>query len=355
VNSLSTERPTFLALLDRLLVTSSPGGHEDGIDAVLVAEIEALGLVPERDPAGNLLCTVAGSSPEAVCLAAHKDEIGMIVKRLEDDGRMRVEPLGGCTPWKLGEGPVEILTDDGSVEAVLSFGCTHVSEETKAVHQAKTQALNWESVRVDAKRPRGELTRLGVHVGSRVAVHRMRKKPLHLGGYVCSYALDDKGALTILLTVLQEVSQAAQPPSRTVHFAATSEEELGAASGAFALRYTGSDALIALEVGPVEKEYDTVNDHRPILWYKDSCHTYSRTLSDSLCRLAGELGFGAQRACYSSAGTDASAARKYGWAGTIACVGFPTDNTHGYEIANVEGMLNTARLLSKYLSGTQAS
>jgi putative aminopeptidase FrvX len=355
VNSLSIERTTYLELLERLLVTSSPGGHEDEIDAVLVAEIEALGLTPERDPAGDLLCTVEGKSAQAVCLTAHKDEIGMIVKRLEEDGRLRVEPLGGCTPWKLGEGPVEILTADGPVEAVLSFGCTHVSDETQAAHQAKTQALNWESVRVDAKRSRAELTRLGVHVGSRVAVHRARKKPLHLGEYVCSYALDDKGALAILLTVLREVVQAGEPPLRTVHFAATSEEELGAASGAFALRHTGSDTLIALEVGPVEKEYDTVNDHRPILWYKDSYHTYSRTLSDGLCRLADELGFGAQRACYSSAGTDASAARKYGWAGTIACVGFPTDNTHGYEIANVEGMLNTARLLSHYLSGTQAS
>lgn len=347
---MTPDRDVFLSLLTRLLVTSAPSGHEDELDGILLDEIVSLGQAGEVDAAGNIVVRLPGESPEVLCLAAHKDEVGMIVKRVESDGTIHVEPLGGCLPWKLGEGPVEILTaTHGPVDAVLSVGCTHTSEETTAVHKAKTQPLTWNQVHLETKRSAPDLASLGVHPGCRVAVHRRRKEPLFLGDFVCSYGLDDKGALAILLTVLKTVCEQNAPPPKTLILAATSEEEQAAAGGGFLLRQTDAHTLIALEVGPVEREYATCNDQRPILWYKDAAHTYSRKLSDELYALADSLGFGAQRACYSSAGTDASLARKHGWAGAIACVGFPTDNTHGYEIANVAGMLNTAHLLSAYI------
>jgi putative aminopeptidase FrvX len=88
-----------------------------------------------------------------------------------------------------------------------------------------------------------------------------------------------------------------------------------------------------------------------VLWYKDRITTYTKPLCDELLRLAAELGFGAQPAVYSSAGTDASTARQHGQVSRIACLGFPAENTHGYELACVEGILNLYRLLMAWLCG----
>ena len=41
-----------------------------------------------------------------VQVLAHKDEIGMIVKRIDPDGVLHVDALGSAQPWRYGEGPV---------------------------------------------------------------------------------------------------------------------------------------------------------------------------------------------------------------------------------------------------------
>jgi putative aminopeptidase FrvX len=101
----------------------------------------------------------------------------------------------------------------------------------------------------------------------------------------------------------------------------------------------------------VAEEYEVVNNAQPVIWYKDRITTYSKPLCDELLRLAAELGFGAQPAVYSSAGTDASTARQHGQVDRIACLGFPAENSHGYELACVEGILNLYRLLMAWLCG----
>jgi len=52
---MTPDRETFLALLTQLLMTNSPPGHEDEINAVLVDEIASLGLSVEVDGADDLL------------------------------------------------------------------------------------------------------------------------------------------------------------------------------------------------------------------------------------------------------------------------------------------------------------
>src|SRR5206468_4080654 len=104
-----------------------------------------------------------------------------------------------------------------------------------------------------------------------------------------------------------------------------------------------AETLLALEVGPVAEEYGVQNNEQPVVWYRDRIATYTKSLCDELVRLADGLGFGAQRAVYSRAATDASTAREHGQVGRIACIGFPAENTHGYELACLAGIENTYR------------
>jgi putative aminopeptidase FrvX len=197
-----------------------------------------------------------------------------------------------------------------------------------------------------------ELADAGVHVGCRVVVHRDRKRPLLIGDAIAGYALDDKASLAVMVAGMQTM-RAGQRPRGDVYFLATSAEEMCSGSALYATERTPGETVLALEIGPVAEEYAIRNDERPVIWYRDGIATYTKPLADELLRLAETLGFGAQPAVYSRAGTDASVSRQYGQTGRIACLGFPAENSHGCEIACLAGIENLYRLLLGWLCGTE--
>jgi len=343
------ERNEFIELLKKLLLTHSPSGDESEIECVIKAEMENRCDDVWIDECDNVIGLIRGKTDEhPIRIMAHKDEIGMIVKRVESDGRLRVEPLGGANAWRYGEGPMDVLSDSGVLTGILSIGPSHTSPEAGDMQQVRSKALDWSMVRIDMKLNREELTQKGVRTGTRVVVSRLRKQPLILGDYICAWGLDDKGGVAIMLNVIKQMFQREKPP-RDVYFIATSVEEPGVSGGAYAARTLPGNETIAIEVVPVHKEYDTQNCASPVVIYKDGTMVYSKKLSDMLYHLGEELEFGCQACSVSSFGSDASYVFKYGLTGKAACVGFPTENTHGYEISHIDGMENLARLIRAFL------
>ncbi len=134
---------------------------------------------------------------------------------------------------------------------------------------------------------------------------------------------------------------------RDVYFVVTSSEETGVSGGAYAARKLPGDETVAIEIAPVHGEYGTKNCAQPVVFYKDAVNVYSKKMADRFCRLGKKLGFGCQAMVASSFGSEASFVLRYGLAGQAACLGFPTDNTHGYEIASVTAMENLVKLLTE--------
>ncbi len=189
----SMDRGAFLALLRDLLLTHSPCGNEAEMETRVKKELSKWCDRVWLDAADNVVGLIRGSSRmNPLRIMAHKDEIGMIVKRIEDDGRLRVEALGGSAPWRYGEGPVDILADSGILTGILSVGSGHTSPEAADIARALSKPLEWDMVRVDTKLGREILVKKGVHAGTRVVVSRSRKEPLLLGDYICGWGLDDK-------------------------------------------------------------------------------------------------------------------------------------------------------------------
>ncbi len=320
----------LVELLELILVTHSPGGDEEEIDRLILPHFERSCVDVRQDAAGNIIGRIPGaSSDNPLLIAAHKDELGLIVKRVEPDGCLRVQELGGITPWKYGEGPVDILTPQDTIPGVLSIGSMHSTEETARVHYCRENPVDWASTRVQTRRTRDELRALRVHTGSRVVVARSRKPPLWVGDCICGYALDDKAAVAVMLLVMAELASAFSPPPRDIYFAATSIEEQMSGAAAFAASELPVRSMLALEIGPVEPEYDLELNDSPIVWYKDRLGAYSKPMCDRLVRLGEAIGTGCQRAVYSRAATDASGARLAGAVGEVSVLSFPALNSHG--------------------------
>ena len=111
------------------------------------------------------------------------------------------------------------------------------------------------------------------------------------------------------------------------------------------------DALIALEICPLAEEYPIKEGEIPVLLSQDSYGIYDEGLNREIQQEAAkQLNLPIQYAAISGFGSDASIAMKFGHVARAACLGFPTQNTHGYEIAHLGAIANCIRVLMSYCS-----
>lgn len=336
-------------LLDEVLITHAPPGQEEEMVEAVRPYLQQWCDEVWQDAHLNLIGKISGDTDEgAIIIATHKDEVATMVERVEEDGKVRLDPLGGILPWRYGEGPFDLLGDE-VVTGVLSVGSTHSSDRSADIHAAKTsKPLTWNMCYVQCGLTREELKERGVDIGTRGCVSRLRKTPMYMGERVCGWGLDDKGAVVANLLTAKLVREAGRPP-RTVYFVATSSEEGGCSGGQYVARTLPADTMIAVEIAPIAPEYPIKMSPAPVVFYKDS-YTYDKALCDRLAALGDEMGLGHQRGIFRSLGTDVSIALKAGLVGRGATIGFPTENTHGYEMANLEAIGNCARVLARYVA-----
>ncbi len=343
-------REALCGMLGELLLTHAPTGAEGEMDAWLEARLRAAGVAPETDRHGNLLVTLSGREVGPVtAVVAHKDELGVVIRSIDADGKIWVEPCGGCRPHKYGEGPFDLLTAQGVVEGVLCMGSTHSSALSPRTDAATRRLPEWDGVYIDCGCTGRELSERGVRIGDRGVVGRRRKAPLRLGpDTLCGYALDDKAGVAILLLVLERLLQ--QPPRHDTVLAFTCCEESGCSGGLY-LGYTRAiDDMIAIEIAPIAEEYPVAFDARPVLLYKDALYHYDLNLTRAVAQVGESCGIALQSQCVRSFGSDAAVAKRWGAVGRAACIAFPTQNTHGYEMGHLGAMENCVRVLAAYLA-----
>jgi len=339
------KQQAMLALLQELLSKHGPPGDEREVDAVILREFRASGVDVWQDSATNIVAHVPGAGPK-VMVAAHKDELGMIVTGVLDNGRLKVSNMGGAFPWKYGEGPIDVLADKGDiVRALLSVGSLHT--RTGVISELRDRrALTWDMVTLYTGLTPEALVAKGVHIGSRAVVARERKKIETFGEMIASFALDDRMGLVSLIAALQEVAQAGLPLD--LYFVATHGEEVGLIGAKRAAQLLQPEIAIALDTSPVTHDTPLVLDARPVIWYGERAY-HNKVDCDTLLRLADELGFGAQPVVYDAAASDAGGIKQAGLAGRTVAFGFARDNSHGFEIAHPASLVHVTRLLIAYL------
>lgn len=324
-----------------LVMHHSPSGAEREVDGLLRARFGALGLEAQLDAAGNLIVRIPGRGGGKLAITAHKDEIGAIVTAVQADGRLKIRKLGGSFPWVYGEGVVDVLGDEGCVHGILSFGSRHVTHASPQFAHKEDAPLRWRDAWVETKCSPEELESAGVRPGTRVVVGKHRKRPMRLKDHIASYTLDNKASLAILL----ELASRLEAPLPDVYLIASAKEEVGAVGALYFTQHHAVDALIALEVCPIAPEYSVVDGPDPILLAEDSHGLYDDALTGWIRRAAIERGISPQTAVISGFGSDGSIAMKAGHVPKAACLGFATQNTHGFEIAHLGAIENCVAIL----------
>lgn len=349
--SLSEER--LVPYLQEFLATHSPVGMEREMNEAIARHIDRLGHSFSEDAAGNLIVHLSGSGQASpIHVYAHKDEISLVVKKVEADGSLRVAPLGGARAVFTGDGPVDILGAKEVVKGVLGIGCAHTKDSPATRSVKENGRKEWRDVRVETRLSSRELAKAGVRAGSPVVWAREHKVLSRVGDSLAAYHLDDKVAVALMLMIVEELGNRTLPGD--VYAVFTSSEEVGCHGALYAARTLPGEEALAIEVGIVDEEYGTALDGGPILFYKDAQAPYDREFVDHLYDLGEELNLNPQSIVAESFGSDASAVKAHGIIPRTAVIGFPTQFTHSFEMAPVRGMLATAELISEYLQRRRA-
>ena len=342
-----------IALIRELVALPGPPGEEKAVRDWLAKRLSALGYTPEVDAKGNLLTCLPASAgtkePLNVLVTAHMDEIALMITRVEENGKIRVAPLGGVYTWKWGEGPVEILARSGIVQGILSFGSIHTNSESSVVEFARKNALDWERTYVFTGLDRARLSALGVRAGIRVVLDRTRRQVTEFGDFVASYFLDDRADLAIWLLALEALKESGWERTANITFAATTSEEVGGEGAQYLLRTRPAEICVALEIGPKTPEADFPIDSQPTIWVRDGYAAMEPIDGDLLSDCAADLGIDPHWQYLSRGGSDASCAASRGFTARPVTLAFPTENSHGYEIMHRDAPAELARLLVAYL------
>ena len=339
-----------LDIFTRLLDFPSPPGGEYLIGDEIEVMISAFDYSHERDGAGNITVDIEGrdSSKGRMILAAHMDEIAMVVKKIEDNGDLRATRSGGLYPAKLGEGPVDILGSNGPVKGILSFGSMHRRD-------AENFDYSWDNVRIITGHSPVQLADLGVGIGSAAVPSREIRGPITMGQgsdpLVASWTFDDRIGVATLIRLLDVMNRESIIPERPTTVAFTVHEEGGCHGAKNVARRLSPEVFIAIDGCPMPPGIDLAMDGRPGVWCKDSNTQFDRNLIEDLSSAAVAAGTELQRAVYDSAASDASAVYAAGFADRVATVGHVRENSHGYEVARLSVFDNLLSVVREFVTG----
>ncbi|MBC8535789.1 hypothetical protein [Feifania hominis] len=107
-----------------LMLTPGLCGYESLVAKKMKAYMEAYTDDVRLDKIGNMIATFPGTDPEApkIMMFAHMDQLGFIVRRIDDDGFIRVDRMGGIPEKVLPASAVWIGKEDGSGYVQGVFG-----------------------------------------------------------------------------------------------------------------------------------------------------------------------------------------------------------------------------------------
>jgi len=204
------------------------------------------------DVAGNGYVVKRGPAPgPTVLIAAHTDEIGLMVKSVEPNGFVRFEKIGGVIDGLL---PARAVRMRG-VTGVIGVKAGHYQSE-----QERTQGRRANDLYIDLGCSSArEVEALGVRVGDPVA---FVSPLLEIGGrghLVAGKAVDNRLGCAVLL----ELAASCAPACGTLVLAFTAQEEVGLKGAKLAAERFRPDLALALDTMPTGDTPD-MSEHRDL-------------------------------------------------------------------------------------------
>jgi len=327
-------------LLKTLTEISAPSGHEDELRALVQKTVKPYADEIRVDALGNLIVRTGHAAPKGkrILLAAHLDEIGLIVSHVDANGFARFSALGGFHAHRLVGTRVKFLN---GVRGVI--GLNQMAEE-------RDRQPGMDKFFVDTGATSAQDCK--IKIGDKAVFDASF---LEIGDRLVSKAFDDRVGVALLIETLRTLKSS----PHEIYFVFTAQEEVGARGAGPAAYGIHAEIALALDVTPANDLPGSTQRNAialgrgPAIKIKDNPMLADPALVETLTRLAARNNIPHQLEVNENISTDARAVQIIGAGTRVSGISIPIRNMHSpSEMIAFADVKNAAKLLSAFLRAT---
>jgi len=336
-----------LSLLEEICQTPGAPGHEERIREVVIRELEPLVDDLRVDAMGNVITHKKGKKgAKKLMLAAHMDEIGFLVRHVDDNGYIRFTTLGGFDPKTLVAQRVLVHTKKGDLLGVMGTKPVHVMTD-----EEKKAGLKIDNFYIDVGLPAKEVQKR-VSIGDTVTRERSFTR---VGETLNTKSMDDRVGVFVMIEAVRKLKR----HDVELYAVATVQEEVGLRGATTAANDINPDIGIALDVTlandiPDIKPQDRITElgKGAAIKVMDASFIAHRKLVDFMVKTATTKKIPHQLEVLTAGGTDSGAMQK-AMSGSIAgCVSIPCRYVHQViEMCHPDDIQASIDLLAEVIEG----
>jgi putative aminopeptidase FrvX len=230
------------SLLTDLMLIPGLSGYEGRVRRRLTAELDALGIASRTDRLGNLIATLEGdAAAPSVMLFAHMDQLGFVVRKIEANGLVRVERLGGVPERALASQQVLFCVGEGrDVPGIIANKSHHATTPDE-----KYRVVPYADLYIDAGFGDAASVRAaGIDIGTPVVY---APKVVRLSGdRIAGTSVDDRAGCSVIVEVARELRNTKRKP--TVHLVFSVQEEFNLRGALPAAQALSPDVAIQIDL-----------------------------------------------------------------------------------------------------------
>jgi len=326
------------SLIQRLVETTGPSGYENQIRDVILAEVKPYAHDIKIDALGNLIVTFGciETNGKKIMLAAHMDEIGVMVTHVDNNGFLRFTPIGGVRPLTCLAGRVRFI---GGEIGVINLEPQDDPEKVPS----------FENLYIDMGRSNRKDS--PVHTGD-IAV--FERTYIDLGTRIVSKAMDDRIGVAVLIEALRQLKDT----PHQLFFVFSVQEEVGLRGATTAAFGIDPDIGIAVDVtgtGDTPRRtairMDVSLGKGPAIKVRDGGMLSDKRVVDWMVNTAEKSDIPYQLEILEGGTTDARAIQLTRAGVPAGCISIPTRYIHSpSEMVDFNDVQNAVSLLLELLS-----
>jgi endoglucanase len=228
----------MVEVLEKLSNANGVTGREDEVRELIKEHLKPYVDEVREDKLGNLIAFKKGSKDApTVMLAAHMDEVGLMIKNIKKKGFLQFTKVGGIDDRILLAQKVVVHTDKGPLKGVV--GCKPVHIQTD---EERKKVINADKLFIDiGAKDKEEAEEMGVQVGDVVSFDT--KFACLSDKVVLGKALDNRAGCAIMIEAMKRL----QKVDCNVYAVGTIQEEVGLRGATIAAFQLKPDVGIALD------------------------------------------------------------------------------------------------------------
>lgn len=334
----------LLSVMKEFINTPSPVSYFEEVNPLLEKMAGELGYEVSFDRKRTGYIKVLGRNQEkTICVGAHLDTLGLMVRKIDADGMIRVRNLGGINFNNLEGETVTVHTRGGRCYTgmvMCQSHSVHVFDDARTLTRDENSMIVLLDEEVHSEK---EVKELGIQHGDIISIEP--HFTVTENGYIKSRFIDDKACVACVFAVLKYMKEQNLVPSCNVWFAFPHYEEIGH-GGSYVPEEISE--YIAMDIAVIGGDHAS-SEKQVSICVKDNFSPYDRELTRRLIKCAEEAGIHYVEDVFYHYGTDANAAVRAGNNIQAAAFGMGTFSSHGMERTHIQAVLDTAKLLTAFI------